>query len=103
VPWRLTPFPEDHWLQVVGGEAVCGFFKYPGGEDAIYVANHNAFAPQEMVVALRGPGTENAVLELFDRETGDWKPVEKNRGVHSFPLRPAGGELLRVRRRLPSG
>jgi len=102
VPWRLTPFPEDHWLQVAGGEAVCGFFKYPSGEDAIYVANHNAFAPQEMALALRGPGTENAVLELFNRRTGAWDPLEKKGGVHVFALRAAGGELLRVRGRADS-
>jgi len=99
VPHGLKPFPKDCWFQVKNGEAVVGLFKYPGGEDAIYVANHNAFAPQEMVVALHGKGTEKAAVELFNRQTGKWDPIKKTGGGYAFPLRTAGGELLRVKGR----
>lgn len=99
VPFRLTPFPEDFWFQVPAGEAVVGFFKYPGGDDAIYVANHNAYAAQNMVVKLHGPGTQQAVVELFNRQTGQWDPLDKKGGGRAFALRAAGGELLRVKGR----
>jgi hypothetical protein len=93
VPWKLTPVPADHWLQVVEGEAVLGFFDAAGGADAVYVANHNAYADQRMVVTLRGEG---AGLELFDRESGRWRELVAEHGVITFPLRAAGCELLRV-------
>jgi len=96
VPFRLPPFPEDFWFRVRSGEAVVGFFKYPGGEDAIYVANHNAFAPQNMAIALHGQGTQKAVVQLLNRKTGQWDLIEKKDGAYAFPLRTAGGELLRV-------
>lgn len=99
VPFRLTPVPDDYWLQVRAGEAVVGIFKYPGGEDAVYVANHNAFAPQQMALALEGPGTQRAAVELFDRQTGQWTPIPEQGGSFAFPLRAAGGELLRVKGR----
>ena len=50
VPPHCTPFPDDGWVQVTRGEAVVGLFAYRGGGDVLFVANHNAFAPQRMVV-----------------------------------------------------
>ena len=97
-PWRLPAFPPDHWLQVKQGQAVLGFFKYPGGDDAIYVANHNAFAPQPMVLALSAKGGKQPVVELLDRKTAQWRKLEAKDATISFPLTAAGGELLRVRR-----
>jgi len=98
VPWRLPAFPEDHWMQVRSGEAVCGFFAYPDGSEAVYVANHNAFAAQSMAVALTGDRAKQAVVELFDRETDQWRKLDEKNGAFAFPLRAAGGELLRVKR-----
>jgi len=98
-PWGLPPFPANHWLQVRQGEAVLGFFKYPGGDDAVYVANHNAFAPQEMVLVLSPKAAEKTVVELLDRKTGQWRRLERKGAAISFPLPAAGGELLRVKGR----
>jgi len=102
VPWRLTPFPEDHWLRVTRGEAVVGFFEYADGTDAVYVANHNAFAAQEMAAVVDGPGTDKAAVESFNRQTGQWETMAKKDGAYAFPLRAAGGELLRVTGRAKS-
>lgn len=97
LPWNLPPFPENHWLRVAKGAAVLGFFTYGGkGDDALYVANHNARAPQEMVLKLDARTCGTATVELFDRETGTWRRLRKTGDAVSFPLRPAGGELLRV-------
>jgi hypothetical protein len=101
VPWGLKAFPDGHWMQVTGGEVLCGFFRYAGGGDAIYVANHNAFAEQQAAIALAGDAVKKATLEIFDREAGEWKPLEKRDGAYAFPIRAAGGELLRIQGRVP--
>lgn len=92
VPWRLDPLPADHWLQIKSGEIVAGLFKHPGGGDAIYIANHNAYADQTITFTVAGEG----VVELFDRTTGKWAAMDATNGVYTFPLPAAGGELLRV-------
>jgi hypothetical protein len=92
VPWALDPFPEDHWLKVLEGEAVVGFFRYPTGEDAAYIANHNAYAEQKVVFSV----LEKARVEMFGRDTGKWKEMGGEKGHFAFKLRPGGGELIRV-------
>jgi len=99
VPWRLPPFPKEHWLQVRKGEALLGFFKYPSGDDAVYIANHNAYAPQEMTLVLTKKADAKAVVELLDRKTGKWRRLESKDAAVSFPLGAAGGELLRIKGR----
>lgn len=96
VPWRLDPFPADHWLQIKSGEALAGFFKYKDGpapgSDAVYIANHNAYADQTITFTVQGGGS----VELFDRKTGEWTARQPQDGVYAFPLAAAGGELLRI-------
>jgi hypothetical protein len=101
VPWRLPGFPKDFWFRVEAGEVLAGFFRYPTGEDAIYIANHNAFAKQDVSVSLADAARKNEPrLEILDRETGQWKALLANDGRYSFELRPGGGELLRVHGRV---
>lgn len=90
VPWRLSPFPKDYWFTIHAGEALVGFFRYPSGDDAVYVANHNAFVKQDMVVGAKGR------VEIFDRQTGQWRVLLADNYRSAFELRPGGGELLRV-------
>jgi len=99
VPWRLPPFPKEHWLQVRTGEALLGFFKYPNGDDAVYVANHNAYAPQEMTLVLTQKSDAKATVELLDRKTGKWRRLKSTGAAVSFTLGAAGGELLRIKGR----
>ncbi|MCE9555109.1 MAG: hypothetical protein K8T91_17300 [Planctomycetes bacterium] len=94
IPWRLEAFPADFWFQVRGGEAVVGFFKYPDGADAVWIANHNAYGPQQMSFTVAGD--DGAKVELFDRENGGWKELAKKDGAYGFDLRTAGGDLVRV-------
>jgi hypothetical protein len=97
VPWNLPAFPRDFWFQVNGGEVLAGFFRYPKGEDAVYIANHNAFAKQDVVVSLAEKAmNQDTRVEIFDRETGQWKVLEARDSRYAFELRPGGGELLRV-------
>lgn len=92
VPWRLTPFPKDHWMQIDKGEVLAGFFRYPNGDDAVYVANHNAFAKQSVALTLN----KRARVELFQRDSGAWRRLTVKDGHYHFDVRPGGGELLRV-------
>ena len=142
VPPHCTPFPDDGWVQVTRGEAVVGLFAYRGGADALFVANHNAFAPQRMVVQFKaqrspsgptnvpspvseaGLGTRSGTrgdsagardshraqrvsdrlaVNLFDRQTGAWRPLTVTDGAVTFDLAPAAGELLRVSGRAGAG
>jgi len=100
VPPHCTPFPGDCWLQVTRGEAVVGLFAYLGGEDALFVANHNAFAPQRM--ALQFKAKEKLAVHLFDRTSGAWRPLTVSDNVVTFDLAPGAGELLRVEGRAPA-
>lgn len=94
IPAHTKPFPDDHWLRVKQGEAVAGFFAYPDGGDAVYFANHNAFAWQGMVIALAKQKDERAQAWQFDRKVGGWAPFEPG-DLFSFPISPGGGELFR--------
>ncbi|MFW6161815.1 MAG: hypothetical protein ACODAJ_03545 [Planctomycetota bacterium] len=96
IPQHLTPFPADHWLQVKQGEAVVGFFRHADGSDTVYVANHNAFAWQGMVLGLAKSDAPVKAWQ-FDREAGQWAPFEPGQRF-SFPLAPGDGELFKFRR-----
>ncbi|MBI3823611.1 MAG: hypothetical protein HY289_13155 [Planctomycetes bacterium] len=99
VPWNLPAFPKDFWFEVRTGEALAGFFRYENGDDAIFIANHNAFAKQDMTVALAPSAGAKARIEIFSRETGVWRDLVPREGIFAFEVRPGGGELLRVQGR----
>jgi hypothetical protein len=84
-------FPTDFWLQPQGGEFVLGVFKNREGHDAVFVANHNAYAGQDVRLKLARDGK----VELFNRREGKWQALETRGGAFEFKLGPAGGELLR--------
>jgi hypothetical protein len=103
-PWNLPEFPKDFWFKITGGEVLAGFFTYPIGEDAVYIANHNAFAKQDVAFSLAAKSSDaKTSVELLDRETGKWKKLDAKDGVFGFELRPGGGELLRIQGRVGSG
>jgi hypothetical protein len=92
VPRWFKPLPADLWVQITGGEAMIGLFQYADGTDALYIANHNAFAPQKMSLTIAG----GAKVERFDRATRSWRELPKQDGSYAFDLPAAGGELVRV-------
>ena len=98
IPFRLPAFPEDFWFKVTAGEVLAGFFKGADGRHRVYVANHNAFARQDVAftVDAKELGTAGGVVEMFDRATGKWSEIKPHAGNYRFPLRTAGGELLRI-------
>lgn len=96
-PWGLTPFPSEYWFKVRSGEILAGFFKYPSGDDAVFIANHNAFIKQHVAFSIEA---KNVTVEIFDRSSKRWRQLEAKEGRYEFILRPAGGELLRIRGRV---
>jgi hypothetical protein len=84
-------FPKDFWLQPAGGEFVLGVFKDDQKRDAVFVANHNAYATQKVVLKVEG----SVKVTLFNREAGKWQPLEVVEGLVRFQLAEGGGELLR--------
>ncbi len=85
-------FPKEFWLQPAGGEFVMGVFKAQGGGDALFLANHNAYAEQSVTLRL----AKAAKLSLFNRVEGRWQPLPIANSAATVPLGPAGGELVRV-------
>jgi hypothetical protein len=83
-------FPSDFWLQPASGEFIVGVFKDAKGRDVVMVANHNAYAEQNV-----GLTSKNTSVSRFDRKTGKWVPLQSTQGTVTFTLEPAGGELLR--------
>ena len=94
VPRWFTGFPAKYPVQPVRGEAMFGFFQYEDGTDAVFVANHNAYAPQEM--AVRFTRDADYRVEMLDRKSGQWKELEVKDDTVTFELGPGGGELLGV-------
>jgi hypothetical protein len=96
VPRWFDGIPADFWVQVAGGEAMIGAFKYEDGTDALYIANHNAFAPQQMKLEFKGEKAPR--VSMFDRKKGGWKTLEVSERSVSFTLDAAGGELLKIQK-----
>jgi len=99
-PAGILGIPEDFWMQVKNGEALVGHFKYDDQHDALYVANHNAFVGQKMVLEFQGNGGGKPLkVELFDRKAGEYVEMKLSGKTTAFDLGPGGGELLRISRR----
>ena len=100
IEW-VSPLASQHYAeykdQLSPGDII--IFKYPGDADAVYVANHNAYAPQEMTLKLDARTCAKATVELLDRKTEKWRTLEARNGSVSFKLPTAGGELLRIKGR----
>lgn len=85
-------FPKDFWIQPVSGEFVMGVSKYNNtAADAVYVANLNAYAEQD--VKLKLGKTVKAMI--FDREKGKYEELKASGGVVGFKLDAGGGALIR--------
>lgn len=83
-------FPADFWIQPAGGEFVAGVSKYDGAKDALYVANHNAYAEQDVKLKLSKP----VKVKLFDRPSGKYRDSALKDGMIEFKLEAAGGQIV---------
>ena len=55
VPPEFKPIPEDHWVRVAKGEAIMGAFKDDQGRDVLFLANHNSYQTQPMLLKFNVP------------------------------------------------
>ena len=86
-------FPADFWIQPAGGEFVMGVSKYDStGRDVVFIANHDAYAEQNVVLKLTG----NVKPKLFNRTTEAYEALDIRMpdGTISFKLEPAGGAIV---------
>jgi len=86
-----TPVPAEFWLQPVSGEIIMGVSTDEEGRGPVYVANYNAFAPQQVAMKLGKP----LKASIFNRKERKWQPLEVKDSTVSFPLEAGGGELIR--------
>jgi len=75
---------------------VVGFFRYKDGADAVFVANHNAFASQKMTISLKAACGKTPSVQMFNRAKGGWQSLEVHGISVSFDLTPGAGELLKI-------
>jgi hypothetical protein len=94
VPGKTTAFSKDHWLQIKQGEVLCGFFKMADKSDVVWIANHNAYAWQGVVMALEQQGDQRTVISEFDRSTSKWKVIGAPKEFN-FPISPADARVFR--------
>jgi hypothetical protein len=97
VPAALDPVPRDWWLQVESGEALLGFYRYPDGREAVYAANHNAFAPQKLTC--RFTAAPHPPVERYDSKNRRWIPIPIRDRAFAVKIAPGGGTLLRCAKR----
>ncbi len=83
-------FPKDFWLQPLSGEFAMGVCKYDGAIDAAYVANHNAYADQDVKLKV----AEGKHPRIFNRQSGKYEDLPVVDGAIAFTLEKAGGQLL---------
>ena len=95
IPPELKAAPDEFWLKVEKGEALYGVFQDAEKRDAILFANHNAYQPQAMQLALPGGAKQ---IEQFNRKTGKWTTLETTGGAVTFELPAAAAELIRIQR-----
>jgi len=86
------PFPKGSWIRPTRGELVMGAFKDERNRRAIFVANHNAYAEQTVMLKFSRP----VRARIFNRKEGKWQSVAVANNTVTFKLDAAGGELLRL-------
>ena len=86
-----TPVPTDFWLQPTSGDIIMGISTDAEGRGPVFVANYNAYAPQQVSLKVGKP----LKASLFNRKQKAWQPLEVKGGAVSFPLEAGGGELIR--------
>jgi hypothetical protein len=84
--------PADAAIAVLEGQIVIGVYEDGEKRTSLYVANLNALADDEVVIAPRG----GAGIEIFDRGVKAWKALEATDGRARFPISAGAGELLRL-------
>ncbi len=94
LPAGTTAFPDDFWLTVKQGEALCGHFKLKDGADALCFANPNHYAWQGMlIVPKQDPDNPINIWEL-NQASGQWVELGTWSDVN-FPLPPAGSAVFK--------
>ena len=77
-------FPKGLWIQPAGGEFVLGLFNDGQGRESAFLANHNAYAKQHVVLRLGKP----VKVSVFDRKQGDCARLEVSDGAVHFGRAP---------------
>lgn len=87
----LPPVPADCPVQVAKGELILGVFDYPDAGGAVFVANYNADAAQDVELTIPAGG-----VQVFDRASGAFKDAAGT--PVKLALGPGRGELLKFKK-----
>lgn len=96
LPMGAEAAPADAWFQPAGETCLVGVFDDAEKNRFLLPVNHGVDKASELTLNLK----EAASLELLDRKTGKWRPLQDSgddgRTVFKLNLAPGDGELLRV-------
>lgn len=93
LPEALVALPEDFPVSVISGEVLIGDYVRNGAR-VLLVANHNAYKEQpDVKLKLKAAFKK---VSRFDRQKGGWDGVGGQDGVITFPVAPAGLEMLKL-------
>jgi len=97
LPMGAEKAPADLWFQPEGESFLVGVFHDEQKNRYLMPVNHGVDKPRELTLRLR----ENVALELLDRKSAKWRPLDVEQGdaqrVLRLNLAPGDGELLRVK------
>jgi hypothetical protein len=84
-------FSKEFWIQPAGGEFLLGLFTDADKRTVCFLANHNAYAEQAVVLKLG----RKVRVSRFNANKAEWEPVKVADGAVSLRLAEASGALLR--------
>lgn len=95
VPAELKPVPAGFPVEIKKGEVLLGAFEDSKKAPVLFLANHNAYQSQEMLITMKEPFKS---VSLFDRSKKSWRLLKPGSNGITFTIPPAGGELIRLAR-----
>lgn len=85
--------PADLWFQPEGESFLVSVFHDEEKNRFLMLVNHAVDKARELALRFKEP----VGLELMDRKTAKWRPLELDKGTLRLPLAPGDGELIRVK------
>lgn len=93
LPMGAEKAPADLWFQPEGESFLVSVFHDEQKNRYLMPVNHAVDKARELTIRFR----EAVSLELMDRKTAKWRPLEVQQGNLRLTLAPGDGELIRVK------
>ena len=92
IPGGIAAVPEDHVFGITSGEVLVGMFEDAKKRTIAAFTSHNAYQPQEVILAFRSKVKRVSVL---DRRTRKWKSLRMKKNRTGLRVAVSAVELVR--------